>query len=342
MRQTLHDVIDDHVKIPYTSSSTDTWDVLEEADEDPLQSTHILDLYRNRDYPKQGGGNSYYNREHTWPNSYGFPDDNAGNKPYSDCHQLFLCDIFYNNVRGSRIFDDCASGCSSYVTDEHQGLVGVNLTRDDTPVGIWETWDHRKGDVARAIFYMDLRYEGDWGSEPDLIVTDDPALIVASQTGENEAVAYMGLLTALLAWHEADPVDDKERRRNDVVFSYQQNRNPFIDHPEWIDLLYGGGLAPVRDRTPAAVQIAGVHPNPFNPATQVVFDLAAPAAVTLRIFALDGKPVATLSQGWHAAGQHRRAWNGRDEQGRAVASGSYLLRLEGGGAADSAKLLLLK
>jgi endonuclease I len=342
MRQTLHDVIDGHVKIPYTSSSTDTWDVLELADEDALDSSRILDLYRNRSYLKQGGGNNFYNREHSWPNSYGFPDDNSGNKPYSDCHHLFLCDIGYNGARGSRVFADCTSGCSSYLTDEHQGLSGVNRTRDDSPVGIWETWDHRKGDVARAIFYMDLRYEGDWGSEPDLIVTDDTALIVASQTGQNEAVAYMGLLTTLLEWHAADPVDLKERHRNDVVFQYQQNRNPFIDHPEWVELIYGGGFAPAVDLTPAVPRIASVRPNPFNPATEVVFRLGEGAAVELNVYSLDGKPVRTLAEGWLAAGEHRRRWDGRDRQGRSTASGTYLLRLESGAGIDSVKLLLLK
>ncbi len=342
MRQSLHDVIDGHTKIPYTASSTDTWDVLNQADEDPLQSTHILDLYRNRDLPKQSGGNNYYNREHTWPKSYGFPDDGSSNKPYSDCHHLFLCDISYNGARDSRVFDDCTSGCTPYNTDSHDGLSGTNYTRDLSPVGIWETWDHRKGDVARAIFYMDVRYEGDTGSEPDLIVTDNTSLIVQYQTGDNEPVAYMGLLTTLLEWHEADPVDAKERSRNDVIQQYQHNRNPFIDHPEWVDMLFGDGFTPVPDMAPAAARISGVHPNPFNPATQVVFSLEKSASARVRVYGLDGKPVRTLVDGHLAAGEHRVRWDGRSDLGHPLASGPYLLRLESGGTVDSAKLLLLK
>ena len=92
LRQTLHDVIDDHTRFPYTSPSTDTWDILEAADQDPSNSNNILDLYRNTSIAKEGGGNSFYNREHSWPKSYGFPNDNNSNYPYTDCHALFLCD----------------------------------------------------------------------------------------------------------------------------------------------------------------------------------------------------------------------------------------------------------
>ena len=74
---TLHAVIDDHQRYPYTSTATDTWDILEIAQEDPNDSGAILDVYRNASYPKQGGGNSFYQREHTWPKSFGFPDDGS-------------------------------------------------------------------------------------------------------------------------------------------------------------------------------------------------------------------------------------------------------------------------
>ena len=342
LRQTVHDVIDGHTKIPYTSSSTDTWDVLELADEDPYDSGRILDLYRNRVYPKYGTGNNYYNREHTWPKSYGFPDDGWDNLPYTDCHHLFLCDIGYNGARDSRVFDDCTSSCSSYVTDDYDGVSGTNYTRDLTPVGVWQTWLYRRGDVARAIFYMDVRYEGDTGSEPDLIVTDDTALIVASQTGNNEDIAYMGLLTTLLEWHAVDPVDDKERSRNDVIYDYQHNRNPFIDHPEWVDLLFGDGLTATPDLAAAVARITGVQPNPFNPATQVTYTLAEPGQVRVRIYRLDGKCVRTLVDAPGTAGEHRVRWDGRGDQGQTLASGPYLMRLESAGGVDTAKLLLLK
>ena len=93
-----------------------------------------------------------------------------------------------------------------------------------------------RGDVARALFYLDVRYAGGFHgvtgvAEPDLILTDNQSLIVTSG-GVNASVAYMGMLSALLEWHRQDPVDDVERHRNDTVASFQGNRNPFIDRPE--------------------------------------------------------------------------------------------------------------
>ena len=89
MRSTLHDVIDDHTRYPYTSTATDTWNILDAADEDPNDSGNILDVYKNASYDKAAGGNDYYNREHCWPKSYGFPIDGSTNYPYTDCHHLF-------------------------------------------------------------------------------------------------------------------------------------------------------------------------------------------------------------------------------------------------------------
>jgi hypothetical protein len=253
-----------------------------------------------------------------------------------------LCDISYNGARGSNIFDDCASGCTPYVTDSHDGLSGVNYRASRTPIDIWETWDGRKGDVARAMFYMDVRYEGDTGSEPDLILTDDPYLILSSQTGNNEAVGYMGLLATLLEWHESDPVDEKERVHNEVVFQYQHNRNPFVDHPEWVDLLFGDGLTPVFEVPTAAVALHGAAPNPFNPATSIAFTLTETGRTDLLVYGLDGKLVRTLTTGSLSAGRHDVTWRGRDDQGREVPSGAYVVRLRSAGQVASTKVMLLE
>ena len=115
LRATLHDVIDDHTIYPYTASSTDTWDILEWADEDPANSSRIVDVYLNESYAKQGGGNSFYNREHTWPKSYGFPDGSSSG-PYTDCHSLRLVNDTYNSLRSNKPFDDCNAGCDEETT----------------------------------------------------------------------------------------------------------------------------------------------------------------------------------------------------------------------------------
>ncbi len=344
LRNTVHLIIDGHTKISYTASSTDTWDVLEQADVDPFNSSRILDIYQNRTFIKHGGGNNDYNREHTWPKSYGFPDDGYSNKPYTDCHHLFLCDIGYNSDRGSRIFDDCLSGCSTRHTDYYNGQSGTNRFKDATPIGIWETWAGRKGDVARAMFYMDVRYEGD-GSEPDLILTDDPYLILAGQTGNNEPVAYMGLLEVLIQWHLDDPVDDLERHHTDVVAQYQGNRNPFVDHPDWAGFIFAGIplVSGVEDGVPMASNvIASIYPNPFNPSTSINLELGREGPVRVDIYSLEGKLVRTLINEVRPAGMLVLRWNGRDDRGGLAASGSYFCRLQGNGQTDTAKMVLLK
>lgn len=253
LRQTLHALIDDHTRFPYTATSTDTWDILEQADQHPGNASAILDLYKNTTYTKVGGGTSSYDREHSWPKSYGFPDDTASNYPYTDCHQLFLCDSAYNSSRGNRPFRIADAAAAERVTALNNGVGGgsgvypgnSNWTDGLFTLGRWETWRDRRGDVARALMYLDVRYEGGnhgvtGHAEPDLRLTDDIALIQASNTGANISVAYMGLLSVLRQWHAEDPVDAKERARNDVVFAYQGNRNPFVDRPEWVECLYGG------------------------------------------------------------------------------------------------------
>jgi PKD repeat protein/endonuclease I len=274
LRSTLHGVIDDHTRFPYTSGSTDTWNILEDAQEDPNNSSRIVDVYMNESYTKIGGGVGPYNREHTWPKSYGFPNDNADNYPYTDCHMLWLCDSGYNSARSNKPFRTCNAGCNEEPTLSTNGSGGgsgsypgnSNWTSGSFTSGTWEVWMERRGDIARAMFYADLRYEGGThgvtnSDEPDLILTDSEALISSGQTGSNESVAYMGLLNVLLQWHAQDPVSADELARNDVVFTYQGNRNPFVDHPEWVDCIYTGSCTPGGDNTAPAIPV-GLNATP--------------------------------------------------------------------------------
>lgn len=242
LRRTLHAVIAGHVRFPYDSTATGTWRILELADQDPDDRDSIRDVYRNASYPK--GDHAAYQREHTWPKSFGFP--NESDQPYTDCHALFLADAGYNNRRRNRPYRTCHEHCDEWPTVG--GTLGVYPGTSNWaagalgPEGTWETWMGRRGDVARALFYMDTRYEGLPGEgEPDLVLTDNAALIQPSEGGKG----YMGLLSVLLAWHEQDPVDLTERVRDEVVFRAQRNRNPFIDHPEWVGCLYRGDCAPM-------------------------------------------------------------------------------------------------
>jgi flagellar hook assembly protein FlgD len=84
------------------------------------------------------------------------------------------------------------------------------------------------------------------------------------------------------------------------------------------------------------------HPNPFNPATTVAFELATPGRASLTVYALDGRRVARLVDGDLAAGAHRAVWRGRDDAGRPVASGTYLVQLRAPDRTESQRLTLVK
>lgn len=254
LRCSLHATIKGHTAYPYSGGTTNAWTILEIADEDPNNSGRILDAYRNRSFVKitdrAGSGSGLkYNREHTWPNSLGFGSatGNLGlpHSPYTDTHMLYLTDSAYNSDRGNKPYANCtqASGCSERVTEVNNGQGGGSGTypgnsnwvkTPDGNSGSFEVWGKRKGDMARAIMYMAIRYEGGTHpttgqNEPDLELTDNRSLIVITSSSP----AYMGLLSTLVAWHQADPPDAAERARNEVIYSFQGNRNPFIDHPEW-------------------------------------------------------------------------------------------------------------
>jgi endonuclease I len=249
LRSALHEIIDDHTRLPYTSSQPDTWDAIHLADEAPGDAARILDLYRNRTFLKadhwSSSNTSGWNREHSWPKSYGFTDDGDCNYPYTDVHHLFASDPDYNEARGNIPFDWAPPGSEAFPVD---GLGFANYRWGQYENGAWEVWPMKRGDLARAMFYMDVRYEGGKHgvtgcSEPDLRLTSERSDFVWSGS-QNLSVAYMGILSTLLEWHLEDPPDERERRRNDVVFQFQGNRNPFIDHPEFVCEIYACALPP--------------------------------------------------------------------------------------------------
>ncbi|UXI69161.1 endonuclease [Tahibacter amnicola] len=264
----LHNRIKNHVAFPYSDDvNPDTWNVLEAADQDPGDTSKVLDVYKNESYAKVGAGNSNYNREHTWPNSLGFPNasvNSAVNPPYTDCHMLYISHIGYNADRGNSPYGNCAS-CTERPTTLNHGVGGGSGAYPGNSnwfnANTFETWNHRRGDVARAVLYMAVRYEGGMNAanvmEPDLELTDTRSQIVQTNAQPTGAVAYMGFKSVLLDWNDQDPPDAREQLRNDVVYSYQTNRNPFIDHPEWARCVF--------NNTGCPVQQDGIFADGFDP-----------------------------------------------------------------------------
>jgi endonuclease I len=206
LKTSLHDIIDDHTRLSYDA----VWTALKDTDQDPANTSNVIELYTGRSIAKSnnGGGTGQWNREHVFAQSRGDFTTSAG--PGTDLHHLRAEDVTVNGTRGNKDFDNggsAVSGCADCWTDGDS----------------FEPRDAVKGDVARMLFYMAVRYNGDDGFR-DLELS----------TVSGSAVPRIGDLDVLLQWNAADPVDAFEMRRNDRIHStWQGNRNPFIDHPEW-------------------------------------------------------------------------------------------------------------
>ncbi len=230
LKAALNDIIDGHIEYPYTSSSTDVWDLLKIADRDPNNPDNVLCIYSGFSIPadiEYDGGNGW-SREHVWAKSRGDfgTDPGAG----TDLHHLRAADISTNSARTNRAFAECSEPYID-VAGTYNGATAAFTTSTDF---VWMPPANVKGDVARMIFYMATRYEGEHG-EPDLELTED----ILENTDKSPV---HGKLSDLLKWHSEDPVDDVERNRNEIVFGFQGNRNPYIDHPEWVAEIWGEGV----------------------------------------------------------------------------------------------------
>jgi endonuclease I len=213
LRAALHAIIANHTKLSYSQ----VWTALQQTDQDPANAANVVLLYSGRSQSRtsNGGNADDWNREHVWPQSHGDFGTAAG--PGTDLHHLRPEDVTVNSTRGNKDFDTGGSTVAE--------CPGCRTDADS-----FEPRDAVKGDVARMLMYMAIRYEGGDGY-PDLELND---------AVNNGSAPRTGRLSVLLRWHAADPPDAQERRRNEVVFAtWQHNRNPFVDHPEWAASIWG-------------------------------------------------------------------------------------------------------
>jgi hypothetical protein len=96
------------------------------------------------------------------------------------------------------------------------------------------------------------------------------------------------------------------------------------------------------EEAPAAIRLEQNYPNPFNPSTTIAYNLPGPSIVELRVYDVSGRLVRTLQNGIAGEDRHEVVWDGRDDSGRAVASGVYFYRLVAGTHSETRKMLLLK
>lgn len=215
LEDALHELIKDHSEFSYSSAKQ----ILKDSDQDPNNTDNVILVYKENSIPKSNFASNnqsdYWNREHVWAKSHGNFTNYGDLGAYSDAHNLKPCDATINSDRGYKDFDNGGT----------QNSEATNCYSTSTT---WEPGDNVKGDVARIIFYMHTRYSGN--GEPNLNIVDFTPTFPNSQ---------MGKLSTLLEWNELDPVDAFERRRNDVIYGWQKNRNPFVDYPELANRIWG-------------------------------------------------------------------------------------------------------
>jgi len=258
---------------------SNVWIELKITDLDPSNSNNVLLLYgyndtdgsvtndRTRDKNDNGGNLGDWNREHTFAQSLATPSmstssPNAG----TDAHHLRSSDVQMNGSRGNKKF---ATGTGN------AGSVGSS----------WYPGDEWKGDVARMMMYMYLRY---------------PSQCIPTNVGTGSTVSLDDMLTLFISWNVEDPVSTYEEQRNARLETSQGNRNPFIDNPYLATAIWGGMDA--ENTWPWTVSITEkeannsflVYPTPSNTGNVNVFFDDTEEVNLLTIYTINGQLVRSI------------------------------------------------
>ncbi len=266
LKTQLYNIIKGHTAISYSG----LWNAFQVTDKKP--DGKVWDMYSNCTFTfgtNQCGTYSFecdcYNREHSWPKSW-FGD---ANPMYTDLFHLYPTDGKVNGMRDNYPFGEVTN--PTYTSGNgskrgpcsYPGYTGV----------VFEPIDEYKGDFARTYFYMATRYEdiiSGWHSN-DL---NAEAILQANSF----PVFEDWFKNMLISWHNADPVSQKEIDRNNAVYtSYQHNRNPYIDHPEYVHQVWGSGAALPEPTNHVASFAAGTLTTTSIPLTWNNNDGAQPA-----------------------------------------------------------------
>jgi endonuclease I len=242
LREALHDIIDDHTIIKYSK----TREAMALLHEDPRNSKKLIQIYTQRSVAKKD--TEKWNREHLWPRARGNTDKRGPDD--SDLHHLFPSDYDVNAERASLLYD---------ITSPPRLSSRWSMDNDSFQPPAKVT-----GDIARALFYMAVRYDGSDRQTSNL------TLVSKDFHG-----AEMGHLKTLIKWHLADPPDAFERRRNDLIFEkFQHNRNPFIDFPELVSAIWMTtdleGFAPEKNNDTLELPCKKSSSSPSSPSSLVV------------------------------------------------------------------------
>ena len=327
----LHNIIKGHTALSYTSTAT----AFQHTDKRP--DGNVWDVYSDvpggtppYEYafgPLGSGGTEgiAYNREHSFPQSW---FGGSVLPMYSDLWIIYPTDSKVNSERGNYPYGKV--GTASWTS-----LNGTKLGNCVSPGysgTCFEPIDGYKGDLARSTFYVATRYFNEDSSWPG-----------GASTNKSQLLPWAA--DQYLQWSVADPVSWKERVRNGAIYEYQHNRNPFVDHPEYVSAIYDStSVTGVEGPAgPVATNLLAAMPNPFQSRTVLAYGLARRDRVTLAVFDVSGRRVRSLVPGIvQEAGRYSIEWDGRDDAGRPATAGLYFSRLETGGRSDVRRLVRLR
>jgi hypothetical protein len=327
----LHNIVKGHTALSYTFTATAFMNT------DRRPDGKVWDVYSDvpggtppYEYafgPLGSGGSEgiAYNREHSFPQSW---FGGSVLPMYSDLWIIYPTDSKVNGERGNYPYGKV--GTATWTS-----LNGTQLGGCVSPGyggTCFEPIDGYKGDLARSSFYVATRYfneDAGWPGSP----------------AANKSQWLPWAANQYRQWSTNDPVSWKERVRNAAIYEYQHNRNPFVDHPEYVDAIYdsthAAGVGP--DATSRRVALRPAMPNPFQSRTVFAYDVAQRAHVTLRVYDVSGRLVRSLIAGSEQdAGRHSVEWDGQDDAGHVAAAGLYFARLEAGGRSDVCRLARMR
>ncbi len=283
LQQALHDIIDNHTVLSYTPGlwdavkSTDArgdgtvWDMYSDNPSgiNPYNYTFVTDQCGSTGYNSES---DCYNREHSFPKSW-FDDSSP---MYTDLNHIFPTDGYVNSKRSNYAFGETNS--PSW-TSQNGSKVGPSSVSGFSGT-IFEPIDEYKGDFARTHLYMAVRYYGEDSSWPGGDMTD------GAQPKE-------WALDMLLIWHKDDPVSQKEKDRNNQIYSLQDNRNPFIDDPSFAEKIWSAtGISNKKIETDEDLKI---YPNPAGEELRFTINENIDSELSIQICSLTGSVIKYLS-----------------------------------------------
>ncbi|MCL9808673.1 endonuclease [Flavobacterium luminosum] len=208
-----------------------------------------------------------YNREHLIPQSY-FGHNNSGPQlskyliMKTDIQHVYPTDGKVNGMRADFPFGKVGNTAS--YTSSNGSKLG-NASNSGYAIGysgtVFEPIDKFKGDIARVFLYFATRYEDDMDELYSLYTTVDARVMFDGSTNKVFSPTFINIL---LTWHLQDPVSLKEIKRNDAAFNYQSNRNPFIDHPEYVCQIWSTECTKLSNDNFALKEKTSIYPNPSN------------------------------------------------------------------------------